>query len=300
MEEIREEREYSKWEWFFYMIVIPALFASLLGGVLLSLLGVNVLGKALTWANTIPFVERIVPDFKPEVGSEQETRSNLDKQVVTLQNKQAQSTQTISTLQADTAKKNTTIVALQKQVDDLKKMMEDKRTTDEERQKQYVELAKLYTTMPAKNAASIVENLSLEESVTVLTKMKAEQRAEILVKMDPKKAADISVLLKDSVVNKDDDIAALQERVKVLTKALSETRKDSTSLDSLINTFSQMPAEDAAAILTSLYSTNQNRAISILTGMANETRAQVLSAISKLDKGEGKELAAHITSELLR
>ena len=54
MEEIQEEREYGRWEWFFYMIVIPALFASLLGGVLLSLLGVNVLGKVLHWANPIP------------------------------------------------------------------------------------------------------------------------------------------------------------------------------------------------------------------------------------------------------
>jgi flagellar motility protein MotE (MotC chaperone) len=300
MEDIREEREYSKWEWFFYMIVIPALFATLLGGVLLSLLGINVVGKVLGWANSIPYVEKVVPDVSPAAGSEEERKQNLDKQLVALQEDQSKNKQTIAALQAETLKKDTTIQALQKQVQDLQKMMEDKRTTDEERQKQYQDLAKLYTTMPAKNAASIIENLTLEESVTVLTKMKPEQRAEILAKMDPKKAADISILVKDTVVNKDDDIAALQERVKVLTKALSDTRQDSTSLDSLINTFSQMAPEDTANILSSLMKTNQNRVISILAGMANDKRAQVLSAIAKLDVKNETDLAARITSELLR
>jgi len=297
MEEIQEEREYSRWEWFFYMILIPALFASLLGGVLLSLLGVNVLGKVLDWANTVPYVEKIVPDPSPEAASPEVA---LDKQVIALQQEQTKSKQMIASLQTESSKKDATILSLQKQVQDLQKMMEQKRTTEEERQKQYQDLAKLYTTMSPKNAASIVENLSLEESVTVLTKMKPEQRAAILEKMDPKKAADISILLKDTVVNKDDDIAALQVRVNALTKALSETRQDSTSMDKLINTFSQMPAEDAASILRKLMGTNQGRAVSILAGMANDKRAQILSAIAKEDVRLKENVAARITNELLR
>ena len=145
-----------------------------------------------------------------------------------------------------------------------------------------------------------LKDLSLEEAVTVLKKMKADQQAGILAKMDPKKAADISILLKDSVVNKDDDIAALQERVQVLTKALSETRKDSSNIDALINTFSQMPAEDAAAIIRSLMGTNQNRAISILAGMSDDKRASILAAVVKEDTEKKENVAAKITSELLR
>jgi flagellar motility protein MotE (MotC chaperone) len=299
MEEI-QEREYSKWEWFFYMILIPALFASLLGGILLHLLGVNVLGKVLHWANSIPYVEKIVPDVSDEAAGNSDERADLDKQVTTLQAEQAKNQQKISTLQAEAAKKDATIQALQNRIEELQRMMEEKRTSEEERQKQYQDLAKLYTTMSPKNAAAIVQNLSLQEAVTVLTKMKPEERAGILEKMDPKKAADISILLKDMVVNKDDDIAALQERVKVMTKALSETRKDSTSLDSLINTFSQMPAEDAASIIRNLMGTNQNRAISILAGMANDKRAEVLSAIAKEDAQRKENVAARIANELLR
>jgi flagellar motility protein MotE (MotC chaperone) len=299
MEEI-QEREYSKWEWFFYMILIPALFASLLGGILLHLLGVNVFGKALHWANSIPFVEKIVPDVSDESAGISDEKADLDKQVTTLQAEQAKNQQKIATLQAEATKKDATIQALQNRIEELQRMMEEKRTSDEERQKQYQDLAKLYTSMSPKNAAAIVQNLSLQEAVTVLTKMNAEERAGILEKMDPKKAADISILLKDMVVNKDDDIAALQERVKVMTKALSETRKDSTSLDSLINTFSQMPAEDAASILRNLMGTNQNRAISILAGMANDKRAEILSAIAREDAQRKENVAARIANELLR
>lgn len=302
MEEIQEEREYSRWEWFFYMIVIPALFASLLGGLLLSLLGVNVLGNVLHWANSIPYVEKLVPDdYAAAPGSDE--KQDLNKQVNSLQTEQTKNQQAISTLKGDSEKKDTTIQALEKQVKDLNKMMEDKRATEAERQQQYTDLAKVYTTMSPKNAAAIIENLSLDESVTVMTKMKPTQRADILSKMEPKKAADISILLKDSIVNKDDDIAALQERVQVLTKALSETRQSSSGTDtkeSVANTFSQMPAEDSAAVIRSLMQNNKARAISILTAMSEDKRAQTLSAIAKEDKKNSDNLAARITEELLR
>ena len=296
MEEIQEERGYSKWEWFFYMIFIPALFATLLGGVLLSLLGVNVVGKALGLANQIPYVEKIVPDTSAEVKPDQADTENLEKQLVTAQSELAKSKQAVTAIEAEAAKKDATIQTLQKQAEDLQKMIEEKRASEEERQKQYADLAKIYTTMSAGKAAPIIENLTTEEAVTVLSKMKPEQRAEILAKMDPKKAADTSILIKDTVINEDDDIAAMQQRIQALTKALSETRQDSTSLDSLITTFSQMPATESSLILKSLMTTNQNRAISILAGMANDKRAQVLAEIAK----EDDKLAAKITSELLR
>lgn len=292
--QLQEEKVYSKWEWVFYMIIIPALFASLLGGVLLSLLGVDVIGKVLHVGNSIPYVEQIVPgeNEKPKENQKQQEQNQLS----TLQAELTKNKQSAVALQEEVAKKEATIQAMQKQVVDLQKMMEEKRTTEEERQKQYQDLAKIYTTMSTKNAAAIIENLTKEEAVTVLSKMKPDQLAGILEKMDPKKASDISILIKDSTISKDDDLAALQQRVQVLTKALSETRQDSTSLDSLINTFSQMSPDDSASIITTLMNTNSKRAISILAGMGVDKRAQILAAISKKDGN----MAARITSELLR
>ncbi|MFD2371298.1 MotE family protein [Brevibacillus sp. GCM10020057] len=303
MEEIQEEREYGRWEWFFYMIVIPALFASLLGGVLLSLLGVNVLGNVLHWASTVPYVEKLVPDkYAAAPGSD--PKEELTKQVSTLQNEHLKSQQALSSLKDETAKKDSTIQALEKQVEDLKKQLEDKRTSEEERQQQFADLAKVYTTMSPKNAAAIIENLSLEESVAVMTKMKPNQRADILAKMDPKKAADISIMLKDSVVNKDDDIAALQQRLQVLTNALSENRNGLSGTggtkESLINSFAQMPPADSAAVIRSLMLTNKAQAISILSAMPEDKRALTLAAIAEEDKKKDDNMAARITEALLR
>ncbi|MGK5510605.1 MotE family protein [Brevibacillus formosus] len=301
MEEIQEEREYGRWEWFFYMIVIPALFASLLGGVLLSLLGVNVIGNVLHWANSIPYVEKLVPDdYAATPGLEEQP--DMDKQVATLQQDQAKNQQQITALKEESAKKDATIAALEKQLDDVNKTMEDKRATEEERQKQFADLAKVYTTMSPKNAAAIIENLKLQESVAVMTKMKPAQQADILAKMEPKKAADISILLKDSVVNKDDDIAALQQRVDVLTKALSDTRGGSESKEDLMKTFTQLPPADAAAIIRSLMVTNSGQAIALMKDLPADKRAQTLSAIANDDKKqkEPDNLAARITTELLR
>ncbi|MFF2528685.1 MotE family protein [Brevibacillus sp. NPDC058079] len=301
MEEIQEEREYGRWEWFFYMIVIPALFASLLGGVLLSLLGVNVLGTVLHWANSIPYVEKLVPDEYAATRNSEE-QPDMDKQVATLQQDHAKNQQQISTLKEESAKKDATIVALEKQLDDVNKAMEDKRATEEERQKQFAGLAKVYTTMSPKNAAAIIENLKLQESVAVMTKMKPAQQADILAKMEPEKAADISILLKDSVVNKDDDIAALQQRVNVLTKALSESRDGSESAEDLKKTFAQLPPADAAAIIRSLMVTNSGQAIALMKDLPVDKRAQTLSAIANDDKKqkEPDNLAARVTEELLR
>ena len=298
MEEIQEEREYGRWEWFFYMIVIPALFASLLSGVLLSLVGVNVLGTVLHWANSIPYVEKLVPD-EYAATSDSEEQPDMDKQVATLQQDQAKNQQQITALKEESAKKDATIAALEKQIDDVNKAMEDKRATEEERQKQFADLAKVYTTMSPKNAAAIIENLKLQESVAVMTKMKPAQQADILAKMEPKKAADISILLKDSVVNKDDDIAALQQRVDVLTRALSDTR-DGSDAEDLKKTFAQLPPADAAAIIRSLMDTNKGQAIALMKDLPADKRAQTLSAIANEDKKDDGNVAARITTELLR
>jgi flagellar motility protein MotE (MotC chaperone) len=261
---------------------------------------VNVLGNVLQWANSIPYVEKIVPDEYAAATTEADQDEDLNQQLAQLQQEQADSQQEIATLQGEAEKKNATIQALEKQVQELNNMLEAKQATEEERQQQYQELAKVYTTMQAKNAAAIIQNLSLEEAVAVMTKMRPTERADILAKMDPKQAADISILLKDSVVNKDDDIAALQERVQVLTQALSQTRDGAGQEESLINTFAQMPPQDSAAVIRSLMQTNQERAISIMESLPEAARAQTLSAIAREDRENNDNLAARISDALLR
>ncbi|AIG27612.1 MotE family protein [Brevibacillus sp. 7WMA2] len=298
-EEIQEEREYNRLEWLLYIIVIPALFASLLAGILASLLGYDVVGSVKDWLNNIPYVEKLIPDDTPTSqtveGSKEDSKTEAKKAQVN--EEAAKSKQAADQLQKEVSQKDSTIASLQKQIANLQKATEEKRIEEEERQKQFQDLAKIYSTMSAKNAAAIVSNLSKEEAVVVLSKMKTDQQAQLLAKMDPKKAADISILLKDNQISKDDDIAALQQRVQILTKALSETRESSKiDAEKLMKSFESMNAGDASKILISLYKINSERALSVLGQVSDNKRGEFLSEISKTNP----ELAARLTNALPR
>ncbi|OAJ75409.1 hypothetical protein AYJ08_04590 [Brevibacillus sp. SKDU10] len=297
-EEIQEEREYNRLEWLLYIIVIPALFASLLAGILASLLGYDVVGSVKDWLNNIPYVEKLIPDDTPTSqtveGSKEDSKTETKAQV---NEEAAKSKQAADQLQKEVSQKDSTIAALQKQIANLQKATEEKRIEEEERQKQFQDLAKIYSSMSAKNAAAIVSNLSKEEAVVVLSKMKTDEQAQLLAKMDPKKAADISILLKDNQISKDDDIAALQQRVQVLTKALSETRESSKiDAEKLVKSFESMNAGDASKIIISLYKINSERALSVLGQVSDNKRGELLSEISKTNP----ELAARLTNALPR
>ncbi|GIO00738.1 MotE family protein [Brevibacillus laterosporus] len=298
-EEIQEEREYNRLEWLLYIIVIPALFASLLAGILASLLGYDVVGSVKDWLNNIPYVEKLIPDNTPTSqtveGSKEDSKTEAKKAQVN--EEAAKSKQAADQLQKEVSQKDSTIAALQKQIANLQKATEEKRIEEEERQKQFQDLAKIYSSMSAKNAAAIVSNLSKEEAVVVLSKMKTDEQAQLLAKMDPKKAADISILLKDNQISKDDDIAALQQRVQVLTKALSETRESSKiDAEKLVKSFESMNAGDASKIIISLYKINSERALSVLGQVSDNKRGELLSEISKTNP----ELAARLTNALPR
>ncbi len=54
--EEQEEKKYSKIQWFFIIIVIPALFALAVAMVVASVAGINVFEKAKEYSEKIPFI----------------------------------------------------------------------------------------------------------------------------------------------------------------------------------------------------------------------------------------------------
>jgi flagellar motility protein MotE (MotC chaperone) len=61
--------------------------------------------------------------------------------------------------------------------------------------KKFKHLLKIYTAMPSKKAAALIDKLDTEVGVKLLSKMKGEEVAQILGFIQPEKAADISVRL---------------------------------------------------------------------------------------------------------
>lgn len=292
--EFDNEGSASKFERFLFLM-IPIIFTLVLLGVLLTLFNMDIRQDVLSIANKIPVVEKWVPD--PEPTTEEGTEADPQKQV---KEQAASSATTIKELksqlaaQAEQLKKanedKTDQVAkteaLQKQIDTMKEEAAAAEASTGESEDPYVkqvtELAKLYAGMKASKAAPIMENLTTDEMVQIFSVMNNASKTAILEKMDPKKAADVSVKLKETTNSTDMAIAALQSRLKQ-DAAATTTARTSANLDKekLSQTFTTMPAADAASLLGSMYTISPDKVITILNTVSDSVRSSILGEMTK-------------------
>ncbi|MBO8171016.1 MAG: MotE family protein [Bacillaceae bacterium] len=294
-----QDKSYNKIEWIFYIVILPLLFTSILTGILLHFLGVNVVGSLQVWLNQVPYVASIVPDpdTRPDANlTPQQEVTYLNEQMKRINAELTEKKGEVATLSKIADEREAKIKELQQEIEQLEKALEDKRISDEEQLKQIRDLAELYSSMSASKAAPIIEALTLEEAVLVMKAMDPEEQGDIFAKMDPEKAAEISILLKDTKLHQDDQIAALQQRVQVLTRALSESAVLLQDKEKLINTYSQMPPKEAADILINMMNTDQTKALAIVSGVDDGVRSQILTEIARRDVN----LASRITNLLMQ
>ena len=192
------ERNYSKLEWFFYIIILPIIFISILTVTLLWFLDFD--NEILEKLNHIPVIEKLIDD---------EQFNNND--ILSINNSKEQFLETIDTLKktitdkdsviAETEKKVTLkdeeINLLKQQIEDLEAKLEAKKSLEQSRQERMAELAKIYANMNPQNAANIISNLSYEEAILILEQMNVDSKSSILEKMDQEKAAELTKLTID-------------------------------------------------------------------------------------------------------
>ncbi|SET43728.1 MotE family protein [Paenibacillus sp. NFR01] len=305
--ELENEESASKFERFLFLM-IPIIFTLVLLGVLLTLFNMDIRNNVFEVLNKIPGIERLVPD--PET----ETSGNAATETGTAEEQQAESSEsTIKALKDQLAKSNeqlkqaaddqtaqtAQIAALQKQVDEMKAQEEaaaSAEPTVDPYEKSVTDLAKLYAGMKASKAAPILENMTTEEMAQIFSHMNNESKTAILEKMDPKKAADVSVKLKEATDSTDMAIAALQSRLKQeQTATTSTTTTSGLGQDKLSQTFTSMPAADAATLLSSMYSVSPDKVITILSSVSDSVRSSILSEMTKTDSA----LSAKIVNRLM-
>jgi len=301
-EAAREKKEYGRIEWFFYIIFLPVLFTLILSGVLLTMLGYDVTGKLITWGNKVPYLEKIIPNPVLEAGEQAVEPPSSDRQIARLTQEISALTEKLQEKQAEVEKEKqesmayqTEMKALKDDVTGLQRQLEQQKQTKEMRENKMKELSKLFATMTASKAAAVLDQLSLEEGVLVLAGMKAEEQAALLGKLPPKKAADLSMLLKDTALSENDDIAALQQRVLALTGALAQVEKTRNDLREMVSSFTSMNPSSVAEILLNMMKTDEEKAIAIIAQMSGAQRGLVLEQINLKDQN----MAARITSKLL-
>jgi flagellar motility protein MotE (MotC chaperone) len=284
LEEI--ERPYSKIEWFLYIIILPLFFTIGLTFILLTFLGYNVVDTALGLGNKVPGLASILPEPKGgKEGNQLQDSEKIQSQLQQSEKDIKKYESQIQELENGVKQKEIEVEQLSATIKELEKELEEKKVTDHERLEKRKQLAKLYGEMSAGKAAPIIEKLSPSEAAGILEEMKDNQKTAILAKLDPEVAANLTVTMKEMGQAENPEIAALQERVKILTKQvldLTTGSKTKVSMLEMATTFSQMSTKQAATILSdmSLAKAEFKLGTTILANMKDENRSTILSEMS--------------------
>ncbi len=282
------ERSYSKLEWFFYIIVLPVIFISILIITLLWFFDYNVKNTILSTLNKVPVVEKFIDDSQLNNNNGLSINNNeqLQKTIIDLKNTITDNNTILKEEGIKISAKNEEIGKLNDQIKELQAKLNEKATSEQTREQEITNLAKLYSNMNPQNAANIISNLTTNEAILVLGKMNIDSKSKILEKMDQKKAANLSFLLIDSKYSKDIDIKALQERIQALTDELDSLKsKDITKIDyqQLAYTYASMDSQKAADTILSIANSDIHKAQNILIAMDPVARSKILEKMDATD-----------------
>jgi flagellar motility protein MotE (MotC chaperone) len=297
--EFENEESAGKFERFLFLM-IPIIFTLVLLGVLLTLFNMDIRNNVLAIGNKIPFIEKVIPDPPAEPGSEtaadpeaqsEEQEASSETTIKKLKAQLAEQTKQLQQVTEEKTTQETQVQALQKQIDGMKEEAAAAEVAPEETEDPYevkvAELAKLYAGMKASKAAPIMENLTTEEMVQVFSAMSKASKTAILEKMDPKKAADVSIKLKETTDSTDMAIAALQSRLKQNEAGVAATTSTANlNKDKLSQTFTSMPATEAATLLGSMYSISPDKVITILNTVSDSVRSSILGEMTKKNSAQ--------------
>ncbi|HEX7057693.1 MAG TPA: hypothetical protein VF260_10940, partial [Bacilli bacterium] len=189
-----EKASYGAFERFIYIFLIPAVFTIVLTSVLLSFFGYDVFGTAWRVADSIPILNKVIPEpspNKPDNAAATDAAAPLEAAKV--KELLAQKDAELQKLTAANNDKDQTIADLQAQVKQLEEQLQQKLASDEEYLNQIKSLAAMYADMQPSKAAPVLENLTIPELVLILSQMNSDSRVGILEKMDPKIAAEASI-----------------------------------------------------------------------------------------------------------
>lgn len=318
------EKEYSRWEWFLYIILIPSLFTVIMVSVILSFFHINIWEMAKGAAMQIPYVQQILDPKKPPekgISLEEQLKTQLGETKAALDKAMA----ALNQAKAKTATQEQQIASLQQQLDTAIKDGQQAKATDEERKQKAAEMARLFTGMNTSNAASVLDQLSLHESVLILSQMQQTDRSSILAKLDPVKSAQLISLLNNTPYSADLDRAALQERIDLLAKELDQANYKLTALSGgkggantaaareLVDTLTRMTPDAAAQVIKKMWLNSERERVlqliplidpkvkaSIFSALVNENAASGNPSQTGADKKTGRDVAAEINAALLK
>ncbi|MFS0782300.1 MotE family protein [Bacillus sp. 1P06AnD] len=179
----KEEKPYNKFQWFLFAIVIPVVFALVLGLIVMSVAGINVFQWTKDIGSKLPVVSSLTSNkddgsitrYKEKIVNLQGEIKNNEVQIGKLESM-------LDTKDKEINKSDIEKQRLQQEITELKAVQEDNK-------KAYKDIVRTYESMAPKKAAPIIASLKDDEAVKLLSNLKPDTLGAILEKMDPAVAA---------------------------------------------------------------------------------------------------------------
>jgi flagellar motility protein MotE (MotC chaperone) len=180
------KQDYGRFQWFFFVVLIPLLFTVTLIVVILTVSGYDVLGKMKDVLANITGVEKLVEDKQGMTSSN--PKSDIDKKVEQLTEVKRNLEKTIeeqvtmiAAYEKDLSNSEKEIQNLNQEIKSLEEQIED--INNAESKNKSKDIAKLYGKMSSKKAAEIIPKLKEADAMHILTSLDDKQVADILTKM---------------------------------------------------------------------------------------------------------------------
>lgn len=185
------EKEYSKFQWFLFVVLIPTIFTLIVVFVLLSVAGLNPLGAMKEFAIKVPGISSIFNDEEKEVQKLEEAEGSVEELEAEILAKETKITELEKALETKSGEIQTLENEIRNLSDELIKLQDERLA----KSKSLDELTKMYEMMSPKNAAKIIPNLKEEEATEILTSIDTKKLAAIFEKMAPEDAAKFTQLI---------------------------------------------------------------------------------------------------------
>ncbi|MBM7540573.1 MotE family protein [Amphibacillus cookii] len=186
----KEKKKTNVLQWLF-LILVPLVLAIVILFIVLSMLGMDPIGKTKAFANSIPVVSNwVTTDEEAEIERKQR---QYESKIESLEEE-------ITAMESDLSSKNSEIDHLNQEIVRLTAQIEDSIEEDGEDETEVENLAKLiesYDEMNPANAAVILSNSSNQVALAILQEIDDAHRADILSAMDPEQAATFTEQLLD-------------------------------------------------------------------------------------------------------
>jgi flagellar motility protein MotE (MotC chaperone) len=192
--ELQEEKEsgiLKKLQWFIFVIFIPMLFATVVGLVVLTFAGINVVDAAKKYGSNIPGISKLVAEEDKAINLEEKLR----KDIVDLEATNKDQLTTIADLEKEVEKSQAEVETLQSKIDQLTEQLNMGEDQVEHSKQTMKDIAGIYESMSAKNAAAIITELQDQDAIQILQSLSSDALGEILEKMEPTEAAKYTRLL---------------------------------------------------------------------------------------------------------